>query len=294
MRPILPGARGPAVEDIQRRLLKMGFDLGPTGVDGVFLGMTRDAVVAFQRGLGLQEDGTVGEETWSALVDSTFTLGDRTLYLRLPHFHGHDVTVLQEALSALGFSSGAVDGIFGPSTEHALSAFQRSCGQPSDGIAGPATIACLMNLRHVWEGKAGAPVGSIAVGTVRSLEVLRAKPVAVDARGDNAREVAERFVNLALASAQGARVSLGQPTESEPSGYVLLIVGSAGDADPGIPMAELGTDSREAFAARLRTAVSSAGGPGTIGIDIGHRPAADEELQRVAARILDATCIALA
>ena len=90
MKPILPGGRGPAVEDIQRRLLALGFDLGPTGVDGVFLGKTRDAVIAFQTGNGLSEDGVVGGETWAALVDATFKLGDRTLYLRLPHFHGRD------------------------------------------------------------------------------------------------------------------------------------------------------------------------------------------------------------
>ena len=40
MRPIRPGDRGPAVEDIQRRLLALGYDLGITGVDGVFLGRT--------------------------------------------------------------------------------------------------------------------------------------------------------------------------------------------------------------------------------------------------------------
>jgi hypothetical protein len=91
VRPILPGGRGAAVEDVQRRLLVLGYDLGRTGVDGVFLGQTREAVAAFQREHELSEDGIVGPETWAALVDSTFTLGDRMLYLRLPYFHGNDV-----------------------------------------------------------------------------------------------------------------------------------------------------------------------------------------------------------
>ena len=95
MRPVRPGARGPAVEDIQRRLLALGYDLGRTGVDGVFLGLTADAVRSFQSVNGLSEDGVVGDETWSALVDAGFKLGDRMLYLRLPHFHGHDVLALQ-------------------------------------------------------------------------------------------------------------------------------------------------------------------------------------------------------
>ena len=76
MRPVRPSDRGPAVEDIQRRLLALGYDLGPTGVDGVFLGQTAEAVRSFQLSHGLSEDGVVGEETWSALVDAGFTLGD--------------------------------------------------------------------------------------------------------------------------------------------------------------------------------------------------------------------------
>ena len=140
MKPILPGGRGPAVEDVQKRLMTLGYDLGSTGVDAVFLGKTREAVVAFQNARGLSEDGVVGDETWSALVDSTFTLGDRMLYLRQPHFHGNDVRTLQGALNTLGFSCGEVDAIFGAYSEHAVREFQRNSGQPDDGIVGPGTV----------------------------------------------------------------------------------------------------------------------------------------------------------
>jgi len=96
MRPVRIGDRGAAVEDIQRRLRTLGYELGITGIDGVFFGLTAEAVRAFQQEHGLAEDGLVGDETWSALVDATFTLGDRMLYLRLPYFHGHDVALRQE------------------------------------------------------------------------------------------------------------------------------------------------------------------------------------------------------
>lgn len=295
MRPILPGTRGPAVEDIQRRLLKLGFDLGPSGVDGLFMGMTRDAVASFQHKLGLQEDGVVGQETWSALVDSTFTLGDRTLYLRLPYFHGHDVLALQQALSALGFSTGAVDAIFGPSTEHAVRGFQRNCGQPADGIAGIETIGALANLKHVWEGKAGAPAESRATGAARSIEVLRSKGVVARAVGPVATDVAERFVNLALASANDARVSLSNVSGVTAEGCTLIIAqGEDLDGlDPSVPVAILGPDEQGAFTTRLTMAIASADCE-EVGIDLGPIGADDESMQRAAVRLLDAICEALA
>jgi len=154
VKPILPGARGPAVEDVQRRLLSLGYDLGRTGVDGVFLGKTMEAIRSFQAEHSLQDDGVVDHKTWAALVDSTFTLGDRMLYLRLPHFHGSDVKTLQEALNVLGFSAGQNDGIFGAHADRAVREFQRSCGHNVDGIFGPETVRELMALRHLWHGKA--------------------------------------------------------------------------------------------------------------------------------------------
>lgn len=296
MRPILPGAQGPAVEDVQRRLLKLGFDLGPSGVDGLFMGMTREAVASFQHTLGLKEDGVVGQETWSALVDSTFTIGDRTLYLRLPHFHGHDVLVLQEALSALGFTAGAVDGIFGPSTEHAVRSFQRNCGQPADGIAGIETISALMNLKHVWEGKAGAPEDSRAWGSARSIEVLRRTAVVARAIGSAPLDVAERFVNLALASAHDARVSLASHDVVRDDAWILIVAqgDDLEDLDPIMPVAVLGPDEQTAFTTRFSMAVDSAGTGRMVGIDLGPIGEDDESMQRAAVRLLDAVCSALA
>ncbi len=172
MRSVRPGDRGPAVEDIQRRLRALGYDLGRAGIDGIFLGATADAVKSFQRELGLTEDGFVGDETWSALVDATFTLGDRMLYLRVPHFHGNDARLLQQALNTLGFACGAVDGIFGGFTERAVREFQRNAALPADGIVGPETVRALMALRHVWEGKEPKAHSEARLGQARAAEVL--------------------------------------------------------------------------------------------------------------------------
>lgn len=58
------GSRGPTVTDLQTQLNAGGAELD---ADGVFGGMTRAAVVTFQREQGLGVDGVVGPQTWGAL-----------------------------------------------------------------------------------------------------------------------------------------------------------------------------------------------------------------------------------
>jgi len=294
VRPILPGARGPAVEDIQRRLLRLGYQLGPTGVDGVFLGRTRDAVISFQSTLGLSEDGVVGDETWAALVDETFTLGDRMLYLRLPHFHGKDVGHAQEALNALGFACGDLDGIFGGYTERAVREFQRNSGLSVDGILGTTTVHALMALRHVWEGKdATIPTGALT-GPVRSAETLSRLRIAVGASGEVADAIADRVVNLAQASAPGCmirRVSMQEPLNDA----LTVRIVAPDDARSSVPVVSVGSDALSAFSARLLSGIE-ADSPEGLDLDIAGWDASGdpEAAQRLAVRILDALCAALA
>jgi peptidoglycan hydrolase-like protein with peptidoglycan-binding domain len=56
---------------------------------------------------------------------------------------GAAVTTLQNRLTALHYDVGGVDGIFGPSTHHAVVAFQKVNGLVRDGIVGPRTWAAL-------------------------------------------------------------------------------------------------------------------------------------------------------
>lgn len=56
---------------------------------------------------------------------------------------GKDVERLQKRLHKLGFSPGNIDGDFGPGTEAALIAYQRSKGLLADGVAGPRTLKSL-------------------------------------------------------------------------------------------------------------------------------------------------------
>jgi N-acetylmuramoyl-L-alanine amidase len=92
-------------------------------------------------------DGICGPQTWQALFEAAYRLGDRLLYLRRPPFRGDDVADLQRSLSLLGFDPGRIDGIFGHQTGTAVQDFQRNVGLPQDGIVGSDTIRELRRLR---------------------------------------------------------------------------------------------------------------------------------------------------
>jgi N-acetylmuramoyl-L-alanine amidase len=125
-------------------------------------------VLAFQDARGLHADGIVGRQTWGALVEAGYRLGDRLLYLRTPHLRGDDVDELQRRLQSLGFDTGRVDGIFGAQTARALEDFQRNAGLTCDGICGPDSLAESERL-----GRMSGP-GSIA--GLRERESLRQAP----------------------------------------------------------------------------------------------------------------------
>lgn len=230
------GSRGGDVRDLQQRLGAIGLSCDPDE-PGDFGTATDAAVRQFQTERGLPVDGVVGRDTWAALVESGFTLGDRLLYFRRPMFRGDDVAHLQRRLNALGFDARRVDGLFGADTHRALSEFQRNCGLLPDGICGPATVAALERVGgladgsvavarerdqlrhgpHRLEGRrvfvASAPgLAVVGDGVARGLGLARAVAVhdasgdedSVSARAANRFE-ADLFVGLRLGAEPGAR-----------------------------------------------------------------------------------------
>jgi len=75
---------------------------------------------------------------------------------------GASVQALQQALAAKGFNPGGADGNFGPATQAALIAFQRSESLVPDGIAGPATAAAL-GLAEVPEVPSAVPAVTVQI-----------------------------------------------------------------------------------------------------------------------------------
>jgi N-acetylmuramoyl-L-alanine amidase len=167
-----PGSRGEAVRDLQVRLGALGHEIPPVEAGG-YGAATEQAVRAFQEARRLRVDGICGPQTWSAVVESGYRLGDRLLYRRRPMLRGDDVAELQRRLNGLGFDAGREDGILGDDTTSALLEFQRNMNLPTDGMCGAATLAVLERVGGLADG---------SVASVREREALRRGPHRLEGR----------------------------------------------------------------------------------------------------------------
>lgn len=62
------GSKGQSVKALQSILVKSGYSVGLSGVDGIFGSGTDKAVKKFQTAKKLESDGIVGKMTWTALL----------------------------------------------------------------------------------------------------------------------------------------------------------------------------------------------------------------------------------
>ncbi|MBP1744433.1 MAG: polysaccharide deacetylase [Firmicutes bacterium] len=132
------GSTGTGVMQLQQALANKGYSLA---VDGSFGPITQNAVISFQRSVGITADGIVGPVTWSKLGTSSGTISSgSTAYPGLLKIgsSGTSVRTLQQALANKGYSL-SIDGVFGPITQNTVMSFQRSQGITVDGIVGPVT-----------------------------------------------------------------------------------------------------------------------------------------------------------
>ena len=236
MQPLGPGDRGPAVADVHAALralalLPAGGAAEEASLDqAVYDAATELAVRHFQQVRGLSVDGRVGEETYRALSEARWSLGDRLLHHDpVRPMRGDDVTNLQDRLHELGYDAGPVDGVFGSETERGLRAFQRDYGLTSDGTCGPATLRALRQLgRKVIGGRPQLLRQSASF--VESGPHLIGRRIVVDPghggtdTGFTAGETTEADLVLDLASriegrlaAAGATVYLTRGRDQDPS-----------------------------------------------------------------------------
>ena len=298
MKTIRLGDSGAAVEDVQRRLTTIGL-MQEDDIDGIFGDATASAVRQFRKKSNLEEGDEIDERTWSALVDASYNIGDRTLYLRMPYFHGHDVIELQQALGALGFSSGREDGIFGAHTEDGVRKFQRNMGLPSDGIVGAYTFAAIRNLHHSWEGKKPIPM-QLNLGFARAADVLEKHALCLFGTDDFTRGVASRMSNLSLATNPSSKIVSADSLLVRPDENMLLVRIAIPDSDaPEERVPRVSFEPDDTLALRMAPAVTAARRkkpprltielPGTMWEDAGQ----ERSMQHYAITLLDALCSAL-
>lgn len=164
---------GGRCQELQEKLIKLGYNCGGYGADGIFGQSTYNSLIQFQKDNGLVADGLAGAKTFAKL-DELISKGESSL--------GDDwVRRLQQECNIQGFSnqvvdgiagqntlngcptlkkgskgnitkllqeriSIAADGIFGDGTHSAVVSYQSSKGLTADGIVGKNTWRKLLEL----------------------------------------------------------------------------------------------------------------------------------------------------
>lgn len=154
---ISAGADGPEVAAIQQRLQVHSFKVGT--IDGSYGSRTTSAVRAFQQSKGLNSDGIVDKETWTALAADPASAPE-TVQSNAPTQSnaavagnpptvlnkgavGSKVKTLQVRLEMQGYDPGPIDGIFGARTATAVKSFQQYKGLMANGMVDETTWKAL-------------------------------------------------------------------------------------------------------------------------------------------------------
>ena len=170
------GDEGDEVLDLQIRLSNLGFKVDSIETTSKKFGSdTENKLKDFQKFRGLKSDGIFDHITAEILIEATFELGNRQLYLQSTMIKGDDVFELQTQLGKLGFDVGRIDGIFGPQTVKALIDFQKNFGLMEDGIAGHETIRNLQNINN-------KETPDTQISKIKEIEALRNKSAALKSR----------------------------------------------------------------------------------------------------------------
>lgn len=300
MDSIKQGMQGPAVEDVQTRLASLGYAIDEHELEGSDYGAsTAKAVSDFRVVSGLATGDEVDSVCWSALVDASYKLGDRTLYLRLPNFHGADVRALQQALNVLGFACGIDDGYFGPHTEAALQQFQENVGLFADGMAFQDTFNYIKRLHHVWKDKPSVVnIDSEArSGFARAASVLEHVNVAVGGEDAIARNIASRIWNIASATTENSGVVLYDSEEPQDMD-VIFVLASEPLPESAAPVATITLAECTNLSQCIRTAIAaSTQKPARVRFELTgltrYGTFTSSDAQTLAIRLLDGVCDAL-
>ena len=146
------GSRGTEVEEVQKKLIELGYNCGPDGADGKFGSNTARAVRNFQQDHDLIATGEVDSKTKEALKKAKKeekpqepVVIQEPIEVTVPVLpdlkigsKGDAVVLMQAALNVRGYSCGKADGEIGAKTAASLNRFKRDCYMEADGLCDTA------------------------------------------------------------------------------------------------------------------------------------------------------------
>lgn len=147
------GSRGAAVQDIQKKLVALGYNVGSTGADGVFGNATKNAVIKFQGSVRISKDGIVGSQTLTKLNEAYNNRNKGQSVTSTTSYTGKDyVRKAQVHMNNFAGAGLATDGLWGVNSRKGLvKCLQRALNKDygtklaEDGILGAASKKVLGN-----------------------------------------------------------------------------------------------------------------------------------------------------
>ncbi len=192
------GSRGKAVENLQDKLIALGFmtkEQKATGA-GIFGPRTEKALKDFQRSAHLEVTGKLSPATDRAMQEIKLSLGNNTAVKNSNVTKG-----VQDRLVALGYlTRGQVNtgyGTFGPRTEAAIKRFQANNGIQQTGRVGEMTFRTLFSANA--KSAVSTPTsnnsggGNFSVATGGTHYTVNSGILMTDALRPRAEELANRY-----------------------------------------------------------------------------------------------------
>lgn len=169
------GSNGPEVAQMQKMLIRLGYNCGGTGADGDFGQGTLASLKKFQQDHKLPVTGKYNAATKKALVEEYKAAvnpnpNPGTVILKQGN-KGVKVTALQGILISLGYSCGAseADGEYGSGTVTAVKNLQKKYGLSVNGVYNTATKSKLVALYTKKISGDNSVLSSGATGTAVKL-----------------------------------------------------------------------------------------------------------------------------
>lgn len=147
------GSRGAAVQDVQKKLVALGYNVGSTGADGIFGNDTKNAVIKFQGSVRISKDGIVGSQTLAKLNEAYNNRNKGQSVTSTISYTGKDyVRKAQVHMNNFAGAGLATDGLWGANSRKGLvKCLQRALNKDygtklaEDGILGAVSKEVLGN-----------------------------------------------------------------------------------------------------------------------------------------------------